>query len=91
MKSFLVAVCCGGMLVSAHTFAAQPTDINYCAKGKSGSEKYSIYTVRCSDGSKREITAWNNRKKWCVGNASKRNCSGNQLTSAKKACRKKKK
>jgi hypothetical protein len=69
--------------------ASQPTDINYCAKGKTAlGVAYSTYTVRCSDGKKREITAWNNRKKWCVGTSS--NCTEDQLKTAQQACSKSK-
>lgn len=65
--------------------AGQPTDINYCAKGKTAlGVAYSTYTVRCSDGKKREITAWDNRKKWCVGTSS--NCTSDQLKTAQQAC-----
>lgn len=68
--------------------AAQPTDINYCAKGKTAlGTVYSTYNVRCSDGKKREITAWDNRKKWCVGTSS--NCTSDQLKTAQHACGKK--
>lgn len=87
MKKMLYAMFCGALVISAQIFAATPTDINYCSKGTTFTgAKYSIYTVRCSNGSKREITAWDNRKKWCVGNASKKNCSNDQLKAAKNAC-----
>ncbi len=69
------------------TLAATPTDINYCAKGKTMmGAKYTTYTVRCSNGQKQQITAWDNRTKWCVGNASTNDCSGDQLKAAQKAC-----
>lgn len=80
-----------GLLVwsGSLAFAATPTDINFCSRGKTWNGKqYTTYTVRCSNGTKREITAWNKRKKWCVGNASRKNCSNDQLKAAKKACRK---
>lgn len=87
MKNLMYAVmtCCTALVVSqAH--AAQPTDINYCARGATAlGVKYSTYTVRCSDGKKREITAWDDRKKWCVGKSSK--CTNDQLKAAKLACK----
>jgi hypothetical protein len=74
-------------LASIAIYAATPTDINYCERGKTFTgAKYTTYTVRCSNGAKRKITAWNNRKKWCVGDASKRNCTSDQLQAAKRAC-----
>lgn len=73
-------------LLGSGAFAIQPTDINYCAKGKTlWGATYSTYTVRCSDGRKREITAWENRKKWCVG-TTKNNCTTDQLKTAQQVC-----
>lgn len=65
-------------------YAAQPTNINYSGKGSD----YRLYTVRCSDGKKRMITSWRDKKdnKWCVGKGKKNRCSSSQLKAAKKAC-----
>ena len=77
------------LILSGQVWAATPTDINYCARGSTAlGAKYSTYTVRCSDGKKREITSWNRRKKWCVGTS--RRCTNDQLSAAKKACGSKK-
>lgn len=66
--------------------AASVTDIKYSSKGNAmlGGE-YRIYTVSCSDGSSKKISAWEERKKWCIG-TSKRNCSNDQLKTAKRVC-----
>jgi hypothetical protein len=86
MKAFVllgIGMISAGSLTALQ--AAQPTDINYCAKGKTAlGVAYSTYTVRCSDGKKREITAWDNRKKWCVGTSS--SCTTDQLKTAQQAC-----
>lgn len=85
-KLFCMIACCAVLLVPGRSYASQPTDINYCARGKTAlGVRYSTYTVRCSDGKKREITAWNKRKKWCVGKSSK--CTNDQLKAAKLACK----
>jgi hypothetical protein len=64
-----------------------PTNIQYCKKGSTWSgKKYTTYTVRCSDGTKRLISAWNKRKKWCVGEKQSK-CTKSQLAAAKRACR----
>ncbi len=86
MKKLCYVFGCALLLVGGgQAHAATPTDINYCSKGSTAfGTKYSTYTVRCSDGGKREITAWNNRRKWCVGKS--RNCTNDQLKAAKKAC-----
>jgi hypothetical protein len=79
------AVICAGLSLSV--FAASPKDINYAGKGSSfGGGKYYIYSVRCSDGSKKVISAWDKRQKWCVGKK-KKNCSKDQLQAAKEACK----
>ena len=81
----VMCIACAIVALSPVTYAAKPTDINYCKKGRTAfGKRYSTYTVRCSDGQKREITAWNKRKKWCVGKS--KNCSNDQLKAAKKAC-----
>jgi hypothetical protein len=62
-----------------------PTNITYCRKDKTLlGTPYKTYNVRCSDGTKRTITAWDNRKKWCVGTTSR--CTKDQLETAKQAC-----
>lgn len=63
-----------------------PTNINYCKKEKSlfGGKEYVKYAVKCSDGRVQTITAWDNRKKWCVGKAGK--CTTSQIKTAKYAC-----
>jgi len=74
-------------VVSVASYAASPQDIRFAGKGNSllgGS--YHIYNVRCSDGSKRVISAWNKRKKWCIGKK-KKGCTNDQLTTAKRVCK----
>jgi hypothetical protein len=75
------------LAISVGTSAAVPKDIKYSSKSKTIlGEKYRIYVVTCSDGSKRKISAWDNRKTWCVG-TKKTNCSKDQLRTAKKVCK----
>ena len=74
--------------VSATSFAAKPTSIVFDAKGETGDgTPYSTYMVKCSNGKKEELTAWNNRKKWCVGDASSESCEKKQIKAAKAACK----
>ncbi|WP_177428566.1 hypothetical protein [Candidatus Venteria ishoeyi] len=82
-----MALTCLIYLSSVSGFAATPKDIKYASKGNALiGGKYYIYNVRCSDGKTRKISSWDKRKKWCVG-TSKRNCSNDQLKTAKKACK----
>jgi hypothetical protein len=81
----IILIACAIGLLSPISYAAKPTDINYCKKGRTTfGKRYSTYIVRCSDGQKREITAWDERQKWCVGQSD--NCTNDQLKAAKKAC-----
>ena len=80
----LLAFCFSLMAIDA--FAARPTEINYVKRSVTtfGTE-YREYAVRCSDGKVKVITAWDRRRKWCVGTGSK--CGRSQLAAAKMACR----
>ena len=76
------------VIVSASSFAAKPTSIVFDANAASGDgTPYAKYTVKCSNGKKAELTAWDNRSKWCVGDASSQNCEKKQINAAKDACK----
>lgn len=73
---------------SATSFAAKPTSIVFDANGEtSDGSPYSTYMVKCSNGKKKELTAWDNRKKWCVGDATSETCEKKQIKAAKAACK----
>ncbi|MDD2814843.1 MAG: hypothetical protein PHP00_03775 [Thiotrichaceae bacterium] len=76
-------------LLSAVVGASQPTDIRFMHKESTFfGQKYSIYMVRCSNGSSGKISSWEEGKKWCVG-TSRSTCAENkgaQLEIAKKSC-----
>lgn len=76
------------VIFSASSFAAKPTSIVFEANAASGDgTPYAKYTVKCSNGKKAELTAWDNRSKWCVGDASSQNCEKKQINAAKDACK----
>ena len=76
------------VIFSASGFAAKPTSIVFEANAASGDgTPYAKYTVKCSNGKKAELTAWDNRSKWCVGDASSQNCEKKQINAAKDACK----
>ena len=85
----LIKLAAAGALVaaSAATYAAKPTSIVFQANGENAEgTPYSTYMVKCSNGKKLELTAWDNRRKWCVGDASSTQCEKKQITAAKQAC-----
>ncbi len=76
------------IIFSASTLAAKPTSIVFDANAASGDgTPYAKYTVKCSNGKKAELTAWDNRSKWCVGDATSQNCEKKQINAAKGACK----
>ena len=89
MKSFVQAAVVGGLLaLSAGAFAAKPTSIVFESNGKTAEgTEYGNYFVKCSNGKQMSLTAWENRRKWCVGEASSENCEKKQIKAAKKACK----
>lgn len=64
---------------------AKCTDLKYCKKGSRFGKEYISYIVKCSNGKKRKITAWDNRKKWCIGMSYK--CYSSQMKAAAAACK----
>jgi hypothetical protein len=76
------------VIFSASVFAAKPTSIVFDANATTGDGKaYAKYTVKCSNGKKADLTAWDNRSKWCVGDSTSQNCEKKQINAAKTACK----
>lgn len=88
MKMFRLAAAAGVILASASTFAAKPTSIVFENNDKTeDGQDFSKYSVKCSNGKKVKLTAWDNRRKWCVGEESSENCKRKQIKAAKAACK----
>jgi hypothetical protein len=76
------------MAVSIGAMASKPVSITFEAEGAAADGKpYALYSVKCSDGDTQPLTAWDNRKKWCVGKVSEEACSNKQIRAAKDACK----
>lgn len=76
------------MAFAAGSMAAKPTSIVFDSNNETADgNAYSTYFVKCSNGKKQEMTAWNNRRKWCVGDASSEQCQKKQIKAAKAACK----
>lgn len=86
MKKLVYTLFGLGMVVSVGVSAATPTNISYYRQDETffGTE-YKVYKVRCSNGARRDMTSWNDSKKWCVGMS--RQCTNNQLQTARNVCR----
>ena len=89
MNIVIKTIVAGSLLaLSASTLAAKPTSIVFDSNGTTDDGMpYSSYLVKCSNGKQYPLTAWDNRKKWCVGDASSENCEKKQIKAAKKACK----
>lgn len=88
MNQLKIATATALVMVSAGSLAARPTSIVFDANAASSDgTPYAKYIVKCSNGKKAELTAWDNRKKWCVGDASSDICEKKQINAAKDACK----
>ena len=88
MKLKLLAAACALAAFSAGASAAKPTSIVFVANSETTEgTPYATYNVKCSNGKKVEVTAWDNRRKWCVGDASSETCEKKQIRAAKAACK----
>jgi hypothetical protein len=89
MNSVIKTVVAASLLaLSATALAAKPTSIIFDSNGTTADgTPYSSYLVKCSNGRKMPLTAWDNRKKWCVGDATSKECEKKQIKAAKKACK----
>ncbi len=89
MKSMLKAATAAAVIVlSTSALAAKPTAITFESEATTPDGKtYSIYTVKCSDSRQQPLTAWDNRKNWCVGKDSQEDCFTKQIRAAKQACK----
>ncbi len=89
MNTIIKTVVAGSLLaLSVNALAAKPTSIIFDSNGKTAEgTPYGNYQVKCSNGKKMPLTAWENRKKWCVGDAASEQCEKKQIKAAKKACK----
>ena len=88
MNILKVATAAALVIFSASSFAARPTSIVFNANAEtSDGTAYGRYTVKCSNGQKVEVTAWDNRARWCIGDADSETCEKKQIQAAKTACK----
>jgi len=88
MKNLNTIAAAALVAFSASSFAAKPTSIVFDANGEDAEgAAYASYTVKCSNGQKADLTAWDNRRKWCVGGVDSELCEKKQIKAAKAACK----
>jgi hypothetical protein len=68
--------------------AAKPVSIVFESNGSTASgTPYARYAVKCSNGDRAPLTAWDNRDRWCVGDETSEDCYSKQIKAAKAACK----
>lgn len=83
-----VILTAAALTFSAGAFAAKPTSIKYIEDIVVDNDIiYSYFQVTCSNGTTADISAWDNRKKWCVGKGGQDDCSKKQIKTAKDVCK----
>lgn len=86
MKKLIIAT--AALVLASSAFAAKPISITFEADGKTpDGVEFANYIVKCSNGENQPLTAWDKRKKWCVGKESQDNCHKKQIKAAKAACK----
>ena len=78
------------LVLCAGSQAARPTSIvfNTNAETEDG-RPYAQFTVQCNDGRAVLLTAWDERRKWCIGEVGQNSglsCEKQQISAAKTAC-----
>jgi hypothetical protein len=88
LRSFATSLLTCTLLQPVLVYAAKPTSIIFESGGlnKEGVD-YGNYRVKCSDNRRPAITAWDKKKKWCLGEASQENCHKRQIKAAIAACK----
>jgi hypothetical protein len=78
------------LVLSAGSQAARPTSIVFDTNAETEDGRtYARFTVRCNDGRSVPLTAWDGRRKWClgeVGETTSLSCNKKQISAARTAC-----
>lgn len=87
MKFVKIATVSALLALSAGAYAAKPTSIVFQGnKETADGTAFSEYQVKCSNGKTTSMTAWDNRRQWCMGNERNDQCERKQIKAAKAAC-----
>ena len=73
---------------STSIFGAQPKSIKHVEDVVDGESIYGYYIVICSNGEEIEVSAFDNKEKWCIGKGLQDVCQKRQIKIAKVACKK---
>ncbi len=75
------------LLLASASHAARPTSIIFDTYAETGDGvPYAQFTVRCNDGRSVPLTAWDQQRRWCVGDKNGGSCQKKQISAARAAC-----
>ena len=84
-RSFAVLLLLTGSLAA---YAAKPTSVKYVEDIVMPDDTiYQHYVVKCSNGNEVDVSAFDDKKKWCMGKGTQEECQKKQIKIAKLACR----
>lgn len=73
--------------LGACSYAAQPKSVKHIEDIVSGDRIYGYYVVKCDNGAEVEVSAFDDKKLWCLGKGTKDTCQKKQIKIAKVACK----
>lgn len=74
--------------MSGGTLAAKPTSIVLQNSDQTRDGKpFTKYSVKCSNGKRMPLTAWDDERRWCVGESDSEQCERKQIHAAREACK----
>lgn len=75
-------------LIAKSSLAAVPQKVKYIEDiVLANDEIYAYYVVSCSDGREVDVSAFDDKKLWCVGKGVKDACEAKQIKIAKQVCK----
>ena len=75
-------------VLSPFSHAAKPTSFKYVEEIVADNDTtYALYLVKCSNGKRYQISAFNNKKLWCEGKGIQDNCTKKNIKLGKKVCK----
>lgn len=77
-----------GLLFASSCFAAKPVSFKYVEEIIVDKDVvYAHYIVKCSNGKSYDVSAWDNKKLWCVGKGLKEECYKKNIKVGKVVCK----
>lgn len=79
-------ICATLLLLAQGSLAAKAPSIHFVENVVTDTSVYSHYEVQCSNNNRKDISAWNNAKSWCLGKGLRNYCKKKRYRTVRKAC-----